>query len=277
MIPKRLFLFWESGFEEAPPIVRVCRDSWRYFNPDFEIVELSESSLHEWLDLDAIMSNWRDLPIQKLSNLVRLALLHEHGGVWADATLFCTRPLSAEVLRESALDLAVLDTTKEQSGRTIHSFFLASSKGNEMMRAWLNTYISFLSSGVHPLTQGSMRRWRRRRPYLFRTFLGTLFWTSPLVGRHIGYPYLIMHYQVNRLLLTNRAFRKGLRRAGHFSAGEALRLSLEPRGGEIFAQQLRSSRFPLWKLSWRTELTPEFWETVRRECVNFLEGSSQTV
>lgn len=261
-IPRRIFLFWHNGFQNAPPIVRLCRDSWHAMNPEYEVIELDSENVHDWLDFNLIFPEYKSLSVQKFSNLLRMAILEVHGGVWADATLFCAQSLDSMVLADEDADLVVLKTTPQQSGRTIHNFFLASAAKNDAINIWLKEYVRFLSSGVKPLTPGSMRRWRRRRPYLFRTFVGSLFWTSPIVGRQIGYPYLIAHYQVNRLILVSRTFRRALRRASVHRAGEALRFSTVPGGGAMFKNQLFANEFPLWKLSWRVDITPDYWNEV---------------
>ena len=42
---------------------------------------------------DCVEVNRSDISIVKFSDLLRLRLLSCHGGVWADATLFCVQPL----------------------------------------------------------------------------------------------------------------------------------------------------------------------------------------
>jgi mannosyltransferase OCH1-like enzyme len=87
-------MLWFQGFADAPPLVQACLESWRRFNPTWRVVALNRASLPEWVDLDqAIDPERRDLDMRKVANVARLCLLRRHGGVWADATSFCLRPL----------------------------------------------------------------------------------------------------------------------------------------------------------------------------------------
>jgi hypothetical protein len=90
---KNIFILWFQGFEQAPEIVKNCLNSWIHYNPDWKVIQLDSSNLHEWID------NIEDLKKEgmllcHLSDMIRMLLLHKYGGVWVDSTLFCNRSLS---------------------------------------------------------------------------------------------------------------------------------------------------------------------------------------
>ncbi len=94
-VPKRVFLFWSQGWDQAPELVQRVRDSWIMHNPGWEVILLDDDSLPDWIDMSVIAA--ADLPPRVVSDIVRLNILNDHGGVWADATMLCARPLDGWV------------------------------------------------------------------------------------------------------------------------------------------------------------------------------------
>lgn len=92
----KIWIMWGQGWEAAPLICRLCAASWQVNNPDFDVVKLDDDNIGSWLPelLDKSSFAWKTIP-RKRSNYIRLKLLAEHGGVWADSTCLCTGSLSA--------------------------------------------------------------------------------------------------------------------------------------------------------------------------------------
>lgn len=89
---KNIFILWFQGFENAPDIVKKCLESWIYYNLDWNIIQLDDSNLHEYIEIDEFRNN--EIGLWHLSDIVRLLLLEKHGGVWVDATTFCNCSLN---------------------------------------------------------------------------------------------------------------------------------------------------------------------------------------
>jgi hypothetical protein len=83
---KTIWLLWYQGWDHAPWLVQQVRKSWELHNPTWNIVLLDQSNLSQYID-HAIINNNAKLPAK--SDLIRLNLLAEYGGVWADATMLC--------------------------------------------------------------------------------------------------------------------------------------------------------------------------------------------
>lgn len=84
--PKLIHLYWDSGFDNAPEITRSCVASWQTMNPGWKVRLWSGRPFADF-PVPA------DIRIQHYSDLLRMKLLREHGGVWADATTECRVPL----------------------------------------------------------------------------------------------------------------------------------------------------------------------------------------
>lgn len=77
-VPKIIWSYWEGNL----PLVETCVKSWKYWNPDWEIRLLNETTYQNYVTLGFIPSK-----VQFKSDLIRTKLLHTYGGVWMDATI----------------------------------------------------------------------------------------------------------------------------------------------------------------------------------------------
>ncbi|MDB5824990.1 MAG: hypothetical protein JWR21_3694 [Herminiimonas sp.] len=90
-IPQRIFALWLQGEEKAPPLVKMCLLRWRRLNPNYELLVLDRTDAEEALRGFPLQCS--QMPPQALSDVLRIKLLKEQGGVWVDATAFPIRPL----------------------------------------------------------------------------------------------------------------------------------------------------------------------------------------
>ena len=125
------------------------------------------------------------------------------------------------------------------------------------------------------MTGGTLKRWRRRRPLLWHNSLITCLWSLRPVIQVTGFPYLVAHYIANRIILFKpRGLLTYLRTPGYW-AGEALHLEATKEGVAEFKRQLHREAFPLWKLSWRSHVEPEFWAEIYSETKAYLSKRHQ--
>lgn len=134
-IPRILWTFWQQGWDQAPELVRACLRTWRDRNPGWTIRALSQADLPEVLapeDLQEVEG--KAIEPEAFSDVVRLALLRRYGGVWADATLYCLKPLDAWLPEAAAGGFFAFD--RPGPNRMISSWFLASAKGGGIVQQW---------------------------------------------------------------------------------------------------------------------------------------------
>ena len=80
---------WFQGWDSAPEIVQLCLESWKYHNPEWDIVLLDKGNIKQYVDLDKVLpKTFMENTPAGYSDVLRIALLKEYGGVWADATCF---------------------------------------------------------------------------------------------------------------------------------------------------------------------------------------------
>ena len=92
---KNIFLLWLQGWDKAPWLQREVLESWIINNPDWNVILIDQNNLVNYVnDIDYIYDKNKIISPQAKSDIIRLSLLKNHGGVWADSTLLCMQPLS---------------------------------------------------------------------------------------------------------------------------------------------------------------------------------------
>lgn len=93
-IEKNIFVFWWTGFETAPPIVKCSFASVKHFFPDYNIVRITKENYKQYTDIHPKIINGFEMgkvSIQTFSDVLRFNLLKNNGGVWIDATIFFSK------------------------------------------------------------------------------------------------------------------------------------------------------------------------------------------
>lgn len=92
-VPKIVWFSWLQGIDQAPDLVKVCLASQRKHLPDYEFRVLDLSNYQEWVELpEYVVRKYKKglIPAASFSDLLRLAVLQKYGGVWMDASVFCS-------------------------------------------------------------------------------------------------------------------------------------------------------------------------------------------
>ena len=96
-IPKIIWSIWYQGMDQAPVWANQCWATFRKYNPEWDLRILTDETLSQWIPqhgqytqiVHSRKNGWN-----KRDEIYRLLLLQKYGGVWADASLVCTRPFN---------------------------------------------------------------------------------------------------------------------------------------------------------------------------------------
>ena len=92
---KNIFLLWIQGWDNAPWLQKKVLKSWKINNEGWNIELIDINNLKNYTkDIDYIYDPSKKISYQAKSDIIRLSILKNHGGVWADSTLLCMQPLS---------------------------------------------------------------------------------------------------------------------------------------------------------------------------------------
>lgn len=131
-IEKNIFIYWNEGENLAPELVKLCINSWRILNPGWSITVLDKHSADNVLPRKNLPS---DITEASYSDLLRLHLLKVNGGVWADATTLCLKPLD-HWLHFLLLTTDIFLFSNPAADRKVASWFIASRKRSHGLRIW---------------------------------------------------------------------------------------------------------------------------------------------
>lgn len=91
----KVWICWFQGIENAPDIVQMCYESVRNNLSDSEIVLITSDNMSQYVQFpDYILKKWKAgfITHTHFTDLLRLELLIRYGGLWLDATVFCSSP-----------------------------------------------------------------------------------------------------------------------------------------------------------------------------------------
>eukprot|EP00761_Pharyngomonas_kirbyi_P012769 gb/GECH01012796.1/.p1 GENE.gb/GECH01012796.1/~~gb/GECH01012796.1/.p1 ORF type:complete len:186 (+),score=10.53 gb/GECH01012796.1/:1-558(+) len=139
-----------------------------------------------------------------LSDVIRLKLLYHYGGVWADSSTWCLRPLDDWLLNNVPQGFFAFH--RPDAEHLISSWFLASQRKGTLVKKWLirtqNEFINPNYDGYYFLPHREFSRAYKSDPEF------KYIWDqTPKIDASIpAYgPHLIQHEQMCRDPLTNRA------------------------------------------------------------------------
>lgn len=136
-IPKIIWAFWDS--KEMPELVKICINNWKELHPDFEINILNNETIQAFLPNFPKLKDFN--PVFK-SDLLRLSLLKEYGGIYLDASVFLNQRLDQYIsfYIENNLDLLVFSSEghpNEKKYPITENWFIISEKNNLFIEKWL--------------------------------------------------------------------------------------------------------------------------------------------
>ena len=97
---KIIWQFWWQGVENAPPIVKACMKSVRDHANGWDVVVVDRSNFSKYVNVhEDILKHLQAgvMSIAHFSDYLRARLLAEHGGIWADATVYLTDSIPDEI------------------------------------------------------------------------------------------------------------------------------------------------------------------------------------
>ena len=88
-----IWFMWLQGYDDAPEIVKRCYESIQKNFPDKKLIFLDKDNIWEYISMpDYVVEKWKSgvYGNAHFSDLVRLELLINRGGLWIDSTVLCT-------------------------------------------------------------------------------------------------------------------------------------------------------------------------------------------
>lgn len=95
-----IWVMWWQGLDGSPEIIRACLDSIQRHANGRTVHLITKNTINQYVSIDpSIMRKVHEgkITLTTLSDIIRFAVLKEHGGMWMDATIYLTADLSDEI------------------------------------------------------------------------------------------------------------------------------------------------------------------------------------
>ena len=140
--PKTIWTFWDDN--EIPSFVKCCISSWKKHNPEYKVITVNKETVKDYIknvNIDEI--KFIDSP-QRYSDVVRLCLLAEHGGVWCDASTMMQDSLhwlEKELKDKDFVGFYLDGFTSRKEYPVIESWFFACKPKTKFIEEWKKEFL----------------------------------------------------------------------------------------------------------------------------------------
>lgn len=141
---KTIWLCWLQGMEQAPDIVKQCVASVKHYMPEYRLQVLTAENIAQFVELpEHIWVKYKNgtITFTHFSDILRTALLVQHGGIWLDATVLLTDAIPAQMT-----NLPLFFFQKSILSHIPHfgsNWFLIARKGNPIMQRMLELLFAY--------------------------------------------------------------------------------------------------------------------------------------
>lgn len=136
---KKIWVFWWQGLQNAPEVVKHCRELLKRANEgEYEVIEVNKNNYSKYCTIPSHILNLLNtgrITVTQFSDMLRASLLFENGGIWIDSTVLTLKPADERITRQPffTIHLDCPDDGTVAKFR-ISGFFLACKKGNTYMK-----------------------------------------------------------------------------------------------------------------------------------------------
>ena len=135
-IPKIIWTYWDK--DPIPDSIKFCIKSWRKHNPNYQINILTRSNFMNYANIPDRLANNPIMndSIPRFTDLVRLFVIAEHGGVWCDAGVIMSEPLDTWLNDDAELNAFTIYLGSNRKIPAIESWFFAAPPKSPFVLAW---------------------------------------------------------------------------------------------------------------------------------------------
>lgn len=258
-----------QGEAAAPDLVKLNFQRWRRLNPNTEFVVLVPGDIER---LTQHYPHFADLPVQARSDILRIELLAEGGGVWTDASVFPLCTLD-QWLPAALAPIGFFAFSRPEPSLRLSSWFLAAEPQNALLLAWRDLVRLYWSVPREPAFKGreaiilddpehQMRPFDLKDPAPF-----PYFWFHHLFSVLVANDEALAALWHRRTVLPSidahalqTLYRRRSRRRRREHAARVLRALFGDR-----KLQHAVSRTPMQKLDWRASYPLQTLETLSQD------------
>lgn len=131
-----IWFFWWQGEATMPPIVKKCYSLARLHAPEgHQVILLTEMNYYQYANIpDYIIDKVKSkiITLTHFSDILRMTLLAEHGGLWMDATLYTAVDIPEKLFEQDFFSVRTPDDGQWVSKCLWTGFFIGGVKGHPL-------------------------------------------------------------------------------------------------------------------------------------------------
>ena len=138
-----IWIFWWQGEASMPPLVKTCYQQAKRVFQDKNVVLLDQNNWNDYVEIPAIILEKVKAGIITLthfSDILRMALLCQRGGLWMDSTLFISRTIPDKILKQPLFTIKSEKELAYVSHCRWTSFCFGSLKGHPLAKFMQNLF-----------------------------------------------------------------------------------------------------------------------------------------
>ena len=230
-IIRQIFIYWDTGFNNAPILIKKCLDSWIHHNHNWKIIKLNNENIHEYINFDDLIKEKAITPTS-FSDILRVKLLNKYGGCWCDATTLCRVPLDSWLPQYTEQGFFAFQKPAEE--RDISSWFLYSTPGNKIISEWELSVTRFVRQNKRVGFCNQSKTYNQ--------------WNSSEQKQH----YFWLHYLFNDLVKYNSEFKNQFNLKPVFKEkGHSLNKNDFSRKTDEFIASVWAFKYPMYKMTYK--------------------------
>lgn len=144
LVPRKIWTYWDNP-DKLPKAVKLCMESWKKYNPDYEIVLLTKKNYKGYITIPEEIRNHPHFndSAARFSDLVRLYVLEEHGGIWIDSSVLVKESFDNWLFPKYGefAGYYMGSITEDKKYPVLESWFLAANKNSKFIKLWKQEFL----------------------------------------------------------------------------------------------------------------------------------------
>ncbi len=131
---KIVWVFWYQGLKNAPMIIKKCIESQKKYLEGYTINIITKENIKDFVSLpEYILEKFNDgiISYTHFSDILRISLLSEHGGIWLDSTVLLTDRLPEYITDSPFFVYKSIELDRSDTSQLVASSWLISSYTNQ--------------------------------------------------------------------------------------------------------------------------------------------------
>lgn len=152
-----IYFFWWQGIENAPDVIKICyRSLLKNYDSSSQKINLIDSTnFKKFVDIpEYIIKKFNDgiISVTHLSDLIRFMILYKNGGLWADASIFFTKPIDNKIFEKDFFTMKNPDAKENDITSRWECFLIGGKKEYSLFKILIDFWLSYWKNEEHLIT-----------------------------------------------------------------------------------------------------------------------------